>query len=368
VHDLTNEQRLRELVRVLVETPTPTGSETALFPFLTEWLRAHGFEVTEQEVTERHPLTPPGEYRNLLAKRGESRLLITAHLDTFPAYSHPQPYTLREENGRLIGRGVVDVKGQIAALLLAIEQTDAPCQLAFVCDEERGGTGSRSLQVDADAAIVLEPTELRPVVAHAGAVEATVTFFGKAAHGSVPQAGDSALEKAIAFLDALKTHPLIADQRHPLFERAPLITVGRLEAGTEAMVVPNRATVNLDIRVLPSYSAAAVAELLRDFAGRFKAELRLDDVAEPVVLDESHRIVTLTQAAIAKITGKEAAVAGYFSWTDAVNLLERGIPAVVLGAGSLGVAHSDEEWVMASDLLTLSQILVAVMESWHEGA
>jgi acetylornithine deacetylase/succinyl-diaminopimelate desuccinylase-like protein len=78
--------------------------------------------------------------------------------------------------------------------------------------------------------------------------------------------------------------------------------------------------------------------------------------------------VTLTQAAIAKITGKEAAVAGYFSWTDAVNLIERGIPAVVLGAGSLGVAHSDEEWVMASDLLTLSQILVAVVESWHEGA
>jgi len=137
---MTQAHQLRELVRVLVETPTPTGSEQALFPFLMDYLQAHEFTVTEQEVTERHPLTPPGEYRNLLARRGESRLLISAHLDTFPAYTHPQPYTLREEDDRLIARGVVDIKGQIAALLFAIAQTDAPCQIAFVCDEERGGT------------------------------------------------------------------------------------------------------------------------------------------------------------------------------------------------------------------------------------
>jgi acetylornithine deacetylase/succinyl-diaminopimelate desuccinylase-like protein len=259
----------------------------------------------------------------------------------------------------------VDVKGQIAALLLAIEQTDAPCQLAFVCDEERGGTGSRSLQCDADAAVVLEPTELRPVIAHAGAVEATVTFFGKAAHGSVPHAGDSALEKAIAFLDALKAHPLIADQRHPLFERAPLVTVGRLEAGTEAMVVPNRAVVNLDIRVLPGYSAAAVADLLRDFAARFKAEARIDDVAEPVTMDADAPIVRTVQKAVADVTGTEPSPIGYFSWTDAVNFLERGIPAVVIGAGSLGVAHSDEEWVREQDLLTLRSVLARFMERWH---
>ncbi|MFA0742383.1 MAG: hypothetical protein DFNUSKGM_002506, partial [Candidatus Fervidibacter sacchari] len=121
------EQHLLELVRILVETPTPTGNEKALFPFLTDYLQSHGFTVSEQEVTERHPLTPPGEYSNLIAKRGESRLLISAHLDTFPAYSHPQPYTLRQEGDKLIGRGVVDIKGQIAALLLAVSQTSSPC-------------------------------------------------------------------------------------------------------------------------------------------------------------------------------------------------------------------------------------------------
>ncbi len=359
---MTQAHQLRELVRVLVETPTPTGSEQALFPFLMDYLQAHEFTVTEQEVTERHPLTPPGEYRNLLARRGESRLLISAHLDTFPAYTHPQPYTLREEDDRLIARGVVDIKGQIAALLFAIAQTDAPCQIAFVCDEERGGTGSRFLQFDADAVVVLEPTDLKPVVAHAGAVEATALFFGRAAHGSMPHWGDSALEKAIAFADALKTHPLIADQRHPLFERAPFITLGKLESGSEAMVVPNKAVLNFDIRVLPGYSAKAVAKLVQDLGTRFKAEVRIDDVSEPVVLDEGTEVVKLVKEAATRVLGETPPAIGYWSWTDAVNYLERGIPAVVFGAGSLGVAHSDEEWVRLSDLMTLAQILTCLLE------
>ncbi len=360
---MTAEQHLRELVRVLVETPTPTGNEQVLFPLLKDYLQQHGFEVWEQEVTERHPLTPPGDYANLLAKRGESRLLISAHLDTFPAYSHPQPYTLREEGNRLIGRGVVDVKGQIAALLWAIGQTNAPCQLAFVCDEERGGTGSRCLPVTADAVMVLEPTELKPVVAHAGAVEVTALFFGKSAHGSLPHWGDSALEKAIAFTDALKAHPLVADQRHPLFERAPLVTIGKLEAGNEAMVVPNKAIVNLDIRVLPGYSAQAVAQLVQEIGARFKAEVRLDDVAEPTTLPEDAPIVQAVKRAAAKVLGQEPPAIGYFSWTDAVNFLERGIPAVVFGAGHLGVAHSDEEWVLMDDLLALGRILTVLLET-----
>ncbi len=359
---MTEGQHLRELTRILVETPTPTGNEGALFPFLTDYLKEHGFIVQVQEVTERHPLTPPGEYYNLLAQRGESRLLISAHLDTFPAYSHPQPYTLREEGSRLIGRGVVDVKGQIAALLWAIAQTDAPCQLAFVCDEERGGTGSRSLQLDTDAVLVLEPTGLKPVIAHAGAVEGTALFFGKAAHGSVPHWGESALEKAIAFADALKTHPRIAEQRHPLFERAPFVTIGKLEAGSEAMVVPNKALLNFDIRVLPGYSAQAVAQLVMEMGARFKAEVRLDDVAEPVTLPEDARIVQIIKRAAASVTGETPSAIGYWSWTDAVNFLERGLPAVVFGAGQLGVAHSDEEWVTLDELMALARILTVVLE------
>lgn len=357
------EYQLRELVRILVETPTPTGSEKVLFPFLTDYLQFHKFEVTVQEVTERHPLTPPGEYSNLVAKRGESRLLISAHLDTFPAYTHPQPYTLREDRDRLIARGVVDVKGQIAALLLAVSQTDAPCQIAFVCDEERGGTGSRSLRLDADAVLVLEPTDLKPVVAHAGAVEVTATFFGKAAHGSVPHWGESALEKAVAFVDALKTHPLISNQHHPLFERAPFITVGKLESGNEAMVVPNKALLNLDIRVLPSYSAKAIADSVLDLGARFKSEVKIDDIAEPVILDENEKIIKIVKVAIASVTGQEPPSIGYWSWTDAVNYIERGVPAVVFGAGHLGAAHSDEEWVKFNDLLLLSRILVTIMET-----
>jgi acetylornithine deacetylase/succinyl-diaminopimelate desuccinylase-like protein len=141
------------------------------------------------------------------------------------------------------------------------------------------------------------------------------------------------------------------------------VTLGKLEAGSEAMVVPNKAVLNLDIRVLPGYSAKAVADLVQDFGAKFKTEVRIDDVSEPVVLGEDEAIVEIVKRAIADVTGQEPTAIGYWSWTDAVNYLERGVPAVVIGAGHLGVAHSDEEWVNLSDLLLLSRILARLLET-----
>ena len=121
--------RVRELAAILVQTPTPSGNEAALYPFLTGVLQACGFRVERQ-------MTSLGR-ENLVARRGQSTLLFSAHVDTYPAYTHPEPYRLRQENDRPIGRGVADCKGQIAALLCAVELVEAPCQIAFGVDEER---------------------------------------------------------------------------------------------------------------------------------------------------------------------------------------------------------------------------------------
>jgi len=347
--------RVRELAAVLVETPTPSGNEAALYPFLTGVLQACGFHVERQ-------MTSLGR-ENLVARRGRSTLLFSAHVDTYPAYTHPEPYRLRQENDRLIGRGVVDCKGQIAALLGAVELVDAPCQIAFVVDEERTALGSREVQVEAEGVIVLEPTELRPVIAHAGAIELEVTVYGRAAHGSAPQCGENAILKAMRVIEEIAHLPFLG-QTHPLFPPAPWVTLGKIEGGLDTMVVPNRCTFQMDVRVLPGVSIGTACEQLFDLAARHGAELTILDVSEPSEVDAQQKIVRALMAAHEAITGGRPTPCGYYSFTDATHYLQRGFPAVVYGAGSLGVAHSDHEWVALEELEIAARVFAHVIAHW----
>jgi acetylornithine deacetylase/succinyl-diaminopimelate desuccinylase-like protein len=347
--------RVRELAAVLVQTPTPSGNEAALYPFLTGVLQACGFQVERQ-------MTSLGR-ENLVARRGRSRLLFSAHVDTYPAYTHPEPYRLREEDGRLIGRGVADCKGQIAALLSAVEMVDAPCQIALVVDEERTALGSREVRVEADGVIVLEPTDLRPVVAHAGAIELEVTVYGRAAHGSTPQCGENAVLKAMRMIEEIARLPFL-EQRHPLFPPAPWVTLGKIEGGFDTMVVPNRCTFQMDVRVLPGVSIRAACEQLFALAAQYGAELTILDVSEPSEVDAQQAIVRALVAAHEAITGQRPTPCGYYSFTDATHYLQRGLPAVVYGAGSLGVAHSDHEWVALEELEIAARVFAHVIAHW----
>jgi acetylornithine deacetylase/succinyl-diaminopimelate desuccinylase-like protein len=347
--------RMRELAAALVQTPTPSGNEAALYPFLTGVLQACGFHVERQ-------MTSLGR-ENLVARRGRSTLLFSAHVDTYPAYTHPEPYRLRQENDRLIGRGVADCKGQIAALLCAVELVEAPCQIAFVVDEERTALGSREVQVEAEGVIVLEPTELRPVIAHAGAIELEVAVYGRAAHGSTPHCGENAVLKAMRVIEEIARLPFLA-QTHPLFPPVPWVTLGKIEGGFDTMVVPNRCTFQMDVRVLPGVSIRTACEQLFALAAQHGAELTILDVSEPSEMDAQHRVVRALMAAHEAITGERPTPCGYYSFTDATHYLQRGFPAVVYGAGSLGVAHSDHEWVALDELEIAARVFAHVIAHW----
>jgi acetylornithine deacetylase/succinyl-diaminopimelate desuccinylase-like protein len=347
--------RVRELTAVLVETPTPSGNEAALYPFLTGVLQACGFRVERQ-------MTSLGR-ENLVAWRGRSTLLFSAHVDTYPAYTHPEPYRLRQEDDRLIGRGVVDCKGQIAALLCAVELVEAPCQIAFVVDEERTALGSREVRVDAEGAIVLEPTELRPVIAHAGAIELEVTVYGRAAHGSAPHCGENAVLKALRMIEEIERLPFL-QQAHPLFPPAPWVTLGKIEGGFDTMVVPNRCSFQMDIRVLPGVSIHAACEQLFALAAQHGAELTILDVSEPSEVSAQHPVAQAVVSAHEAVVGQRPTPCGYYSFTDATHYLQRGLPAVVYGAGSLGVAHSDYEWVSLGELEIAARVFAQLIAHW----
>lgn len=347
-------ERLLEFIKTLVETPTLRGEEEKLFPFLKGILKNSGFKLKEQKISTGG--------KNLLGERGGGRILFCAHLDVFPPYHLPQPFSLGVKEDKLRGRGVCDCKGQIGALLLALELTREPCQVAFVADEEETGKGSEELEVSGEVkgAVVLEPTGGEIVISHTGSIEFEAQVFGKSAHGSLPQRGENAIEKAFKVIKKLKNLPFLKVS-HPLFPPSPLFTLGKIEGGEDPLMVPEICRFWMDMRLLPGVRVGDALSEVKKVLEEERAEFKLIDSSPPVEIDRESPLVKLVKEAHLKAWKKEPSLSGYPSWTDGVNLIEKGIPAVVYGAGDLGIAHSSGEKISLGELLKLSQVLVELI-------
>ena len=358
---LSDEAIGKEIVRrleELVSVPTPSGMEDELVPYLEEALMELGFDVKLQRISIGR--------RNIIGWRGDSDLLFCAHIDTIPAYNHPLPYKLRVFGDELVGRGVVDSKGLIASLLVAFSMSESPCNVAFVVDEEKGGFGSKELELPegVEFAVVLEPTDFKLVVAHAGAIEVEVTVFGEAVHGALPHMGSNAIEKAIEVVERLKSLEAL-NREHKLFDEAPLFTLSVISGGCDVMVVPNRCSFQADLRILPGDDANQVLEQVRKIVADAGAEMALLDISQPVVLNLSDErlksFIEMFKLAHFCVLNRELELTGYHSWTDAVNLIERGIKAVVYGGGKLYKAHSDWESISLSELVMTCKVYSALL-------
>jgi len=325
-----------------------------MLPLVEERLRQAGLSVRRQSV--------PGAGENVVASRGEGGPLFLAHLDVFPAYEHPHAFEPRLQGNTLVGRGAVDTKGQIAALLTALADSDGPVEVALVVDEEHLGRGSESLEVPAGTpgAVVLEPTELRIAPAEAGSVGLTVLAHGTPAHGTMPWRGVSAIEHGYALYRKLRRHPIMK-HRHPLFERGAWVNLGRIYGGYDTMVVPNRCEMEMDIGFAPGLTASTVEAQVREALFETEA-FQITDIWEPWETDPRCEIVVSLADAYRAVTGEEAKQWGMPSWTDGAHLVQKRIPTVVFGAGDLAVAHTWWESLPLSELNLLAQVLTRMIE------
>ncbi len=343
---------LVELARELTAFPTTAGREHLCLEYLSERLSRAGLEVSRQPV--------PGAGENLIASRGEGGPWIVTHLDVFPPYEHPQPFAPRIEGEELIGRGAVDTKGQIAALLWALARTQGPVQVALVVDEEQLGRGSEALEVPPgiSGAVVLEPTGLRLASAEAGSLGLSVIVAGRAAHGTMPWRGVSAIELAFALHERLLSLPFIS-HRHPLFERGGWVNLGRIAGGYDTMVVPSRCEMELDVGFAPGLSAAEVAGEVHGALAEAEA-VQVTDAWDPWETPEDAPVLVELERAV-RAAGLPVRRWGMPSWTDAANLVRKGVPAVVFGAGDLAVAHTWREALPLPELHSLSRTLVELI-------
>lgn len=356
--------RVLELTTQLVAIPSDETEEAAQ-EHLAALLYACGFECRLQEVEPKRP--------NLIAQRGEGGTFVCSHIDTHPPHGHHDPLTVRHRGDVVLGRGVLDAKGQIAALVAALEAApDAPALVAVTADEERGGKGSELLDLPdgpwrTNGGIVLEPTEMRVCTAQGGHIDLLCECSATPGHAFAPQPGGSPISAVLSAADALETCSFLA-ARHPLLPR-PQLRIGRIEGGEHLWRSPARARAEMGLSLMPGVDVreaeAEVRSRLDDVARRWGVRgnsfvYDVWDASEPIELPADLPIFTRIGDAI----GGSIEPAGMPSWTDAANLLlKHGTPCVVFGAGELALAHSDQESVRVDDLVKLAEVLQRVLVS-----
>lgn len=359
----------RELVRVPSENPP--GDERAAAAAVRPYLDALGCQVVEVEPA-------PGRVSlvgTLDSGRPGLTLAVNGHFDVVPAgpldaWEHP-PYEAVVADGVLHGRGACDMKGAIAAALQAasaLVASGAPWhgRLSFqlVADEETlGPHGTRALLraglAGADAAVVAEPTGMRAAIAERGAAWYLMRTLGRAAHGSRPADGVSAIAAMAKLVPAVldqvweRTHPLLA---------GPSVNVGVIRGGDKINMVPAWCEIEVDRRTLPGETAEQVTAELRTIIERlratdpdFHAEVHQTAFEVPCEVEPDAPVVSAATGALDAL-GLDTYLIGMSGATDARILVhEAGTPAIVLGPGDLSLAHSTAERVPVAELVTAAR-------------
>ncbi|HSH32406.1 MAG TPA: M20/M25/M40 family metallo-hydrolase, partial [Actinomycetota bacterium] len=211
--------------------------------------------------------------------------------------------------------------------------------------------------LDQDACIVGEPSELQLGLAERGGAWFTATAHGTAAHGSQPHRGVNAITSMARFL--LRLPEVLPDLEHPLTGR-PTVNAALITGGSAPNVVPDRCEVDIDRRISPGETdpeqvrapfLALVADLQRDHP-ELKIDVELREWTDAAEASPDTEIVRIARDAVAAQTGSPPASVGFTGITDArfyINQAE--IPTVILGPGSLTVAHTAGESIDVDELV-----------------
>jgi acetylornithine deacetylase/succinyl-diaminopimelate desuccinylase-like protein len=365
---------LRDLVRIPSVNPHMGGGhgEGEVVEYVASVLHDQGLDVSTPEVQDGRC----NVVARLHGDSGSPTVLLEAHLDTVPMPGHG--LKVEEDGDRLRGRGACDTKGSAAAMIATLsrlrsEESHPTVVFAGVVDEEYAMAGSRALvgQLDAtpSAAIVGEPTSLRPVRVHNGLARMRIETHGRAAHTSKAQLGVNAIASAarvvIALIDEL--YPQLAERGHPLVGPA-LITPAVIRGGVASNIVPETCTIEIDRRLAPGEDPAnAMAEIDRILDGLRSERVMItrhdpDILLDGVEIPEGHPLVRVAEAAVQSVLGKPIRAEGAPFGTDASNLWGVGrIPCIVLGPGSIDQAHTEDEWVGLSEVRSAVEIYTEVV-------
>jgi len=338
----------------------PVGGEAQLARHLELLANAWGLQ------TRRYPVD--AERFNLLVSCAANTpdaewLLFESHLDTVGvAGMTVPPFRLTAEADRLYGRGACDTKGSGAAMLWALKDyagnphRPRHAGVLFTIDEEARMSGAQAFAAGAlqefprlRGVIVGEPTGLRPVVAHNGALRWRTVTRGVAAHSSDPSRGRSAIAAMLPVIAALETKFIpLAQREFPLTGRAAA-SINVIRGGSAVNIIPDTCEIHCDRRLVPGETAEQVrAERDAALAG-LAVEHDSEYLAPPLPPGNSSALHAWMRPAFAA-TGIEASPVGALYATNASHYAAAGAPVLVLGPGDIAQAHTKDEWLHRAEL------------------
>ncbi len=331
---------MAELTRALCDIESVSGNETAIADAVEAALAGHDHLSVVRHGNSIVARTTLGRAQ---------RVVIAGHLDTVPI-NHNLP--VREENGFLIGRGTVDMKGGAAvALKLAAELTAPSTDVTWIWyDQEEVASDLNGLArlaaidpglLDGDFAILGEPTSATIEGGCNGTARVDIRLHGVRAHSARSWVGHNAIHDAAGVLAILASYVPAELEVDGLVYREGLNAVG-ISGGVAGNVIPDEATVSVNYRFAPSRSGEqAIAHLREIFAGY---DLDVTDLAEGARpgLD-----APLAQQFLAAVGG---VATPKYGWTDVARFAALGIPAVNYGPGNPLLAHADDERVAITEL------------------
>jgi succinyl-diaminopimelate desuccinylase len=338
---------------IAFDTSTPAGLGPAL-DFVEGWLEGCGATVERRTLRDRDCV---------IARVGEgaAHVVFHGHLDVVPG--HAEQFAARVEDGRIFGRGAYDMKGALAAMMLAVSDLargldGVTVELVVVPDEERSEPGPNCTEMliaegmRADFVICGEPTDMQVGVQAKGVLMMRAEVEGIAAHGSTPWLGRSAILDGVDLFRAIESLPF-ASESAELFAR-PSINLGRIQGGDAINKVADRCRMDIDVRYLPGQDPREVLAQIRSL-GPWQVDVLLE--RPPADVDPSNPFVGLLLQAIGAYEPTAASV-GRDGASDAVAFLAAGVPAVEFGPRGAG-HHGPAEHVEAGCLPSYRRALVA---------
>ncbi len=328
------------LTRQLVDIESISGNEARVGDFLHRELSRRGYE-TQKMVVE-------GDRCNVYATLPNSphpAVVLSTHMDTVPPF-----IASSEDATRIYGRGSCDAKGIIASQIIAAERLRVEglsVGLLFLVGEERDSLGAKVANHHSPGCKFLingEPTDNRIALATKGALRVELTAHGRMAHSAYPELGESAIDKLLEALNKLRAMKLPTDEEIG----DCTLNIGTIEGGRAPNVIPDKARAQLLYRLIGS-----------------SEKLRADIVAAVHSLATADFTLEIPFTRLGRFNDLPTMIAAYT--TDIPSLTNWGEPLLV-GPGSIHVAHTEREYVEKKQLADAVELYCAIAKKLSRGA
>lgn len=386
---------LAELCRDLIRIPSLSGQEGRLAELARKRMKEFGYDKTSID-----------DIGNVIGvkecAKSRSSLLFEGHMDTVPPGERRNwrydPFSGKIRGDSIFGRGSVDMKSSLAAMIIiphilkAFHSKQDGCfaTALAVLEEPCEGVGIRNViekgGLRPDAVVLGEPSDLSLALGQRGRFEISVRAHGRTCHSSMPERGVNAIYKMMPIISRLKSMNEHLPT-HPLLGRASIAAFKIVSSPTEGNVVPDVCELLLDRRTLPGETRSKILKEIRKAVHHGSASARVGvDVCKRRLetysgkklevekafpgwlLDKNHRLVDFMTQTVKEATGRPPILSTWRFGTDGTYTAGvRKIPTIGFGPGNPERAHTPNESVSLSDVVSAAISYALMARNWRYG-